>query len=283
MTTMKTMMILISIAALVLALKLFVPDIIPSNPGASSANTFPFLIEQEALFTWRLPAVLNEVSGLVAVSDTHVLAHNDEFGVIYRIDITTGEVVQWQQVGKPPLAQDFEGITVMGEDVLLIDSKGRLVIVPGGVFGGQPNDGFEVIKTGVKDYCEVEGLETLPNSNAVLILCKEMKGKGAEAADVYHFNLATRDLGLAMQINFADAGEKVFPSGIANADGGYVVLAARDHLVLEVSNTGAVVSKARLGKKRHPQAEGVALVNGNLVVADEGGLLTVYRARASQL
>ena len=122
---MKTMMILISIAGLVLALRLFVPDSAPPDPGAKSTGTFPFLIEQEPLFAWRLPAVLTEISGLVALSDTHVLAHNDEFGVIYRIDVSTGEVVQWQQVGEPPLAQDFEGITILGENVLLIDSKGQ--------------------------------------------------------------------------------------------------------------------------------------------------------------
>ena len=41
---------------------------------------------------WELPVALGEASGAVAVSDRHILLHNDEFADVYQLDIDSGEV-----------------------------------------------------------------------------------------------------------------------------------------------------------------------------------------------
>jgi hypothetical protein len=66
--------------------------------------------------------------------------------------------------------------------------------------------------------------------------------------------------------------------------GHYLLLAGREHAVVELAADGSVVSASRLRRADHRQAEGLAIgTDGSLLLADEGaghrGTLTVYRRR----
>jgi uncharacterized protein YjiK len=81
--------------------------------------------------------------------------------------------------------------------------------------------------------------------------------------------------------------EKGFhPSDLAvdRGTGHLLVLASREAAIAELTPDGAVVGVARLRKKLHPQAEGIAITRArSLIVADEGagkrGTITSYDPR----
>jgi len=55
-----------------------------------------------------LPKKLNEISGLAVTDENRLFTHNDEVGIVYEIDITTGKVIDEFQLGKKKLKKDFE-------------------------------------------------------------------------------------------------------------------------------------------------------------------------------
>ena len=78
---------------------------------------------------WALPKCLREASGLDVISEHMLLAHNDEKGKIYRLNLETETVAQVAAIGKPTVRDDFEGIAADGSRVFLITSKGMLYII----------------------------------------------------------------------------------------------------------------------------------------------------------
>jgi uncharacterized protein YjiK len=66
---------------------------------------------------------------------------------------------------------------------------------------------------------------------------------------------------------------KIQPTGITTTESGnLLILAGRQHLLLELTASGQPVASAMLNKSNHRQAEGIALTdNGLLLIADEGG------------
>jgi uncharacterized protein YjiK len=69
--------------------------------------------------------------------------------------------------------------------------------------------------------------------------------------------------------------------------GNCLVLAGPQKALAEVTPQGRVLSVAALPKRLHEQPEGIALTDGALVIADEGGggdaRLTLYSRRQSPL
>src|SRR3954462_5238642 len=79
-----------------------------------------------AVLQWKLPDTLHEISGLAALPDGRLFAHDDEHGVIYEIDPAEGELKKSFALGDPPLRGDFEGIAIADRDFYLMTSDGIL-------------------------------------------------------------------------------------------------------------------------------------------------------------
>ena len=229
----------------------------------------------EAIATWQLPLALTEVSGLAVAGENTLLMHNDEFGVIYRMDITTGDVAPFLQLGDPPEAADFEGIAVMGGDIFLVDSRGRVYRIEEGLTREGVVDATRE-GSGLRKTCEVEGLDPAPDGTTLVIACKEMSRKKADSVSLFRYDPASDELTELLAIAFATVGEKIHPSAVVAKQSGFLVLAARDQVLLELGPAGEVIAGTRLAARRHPQAEGLAVLGDRLVIADEGGLVTVY-------
>ena len=73
-----------------------------------------------------LPDVLKEVSGIAHLDENFLLTHNDEEGIVYKINFTSGEIVSEFSIGKEEIEKDFEGIAVVHDSVYLVASNGTL-------------------------------------------------------------------------------------------------------------------------------------------------------------
>lgn len=117
---------------------------------------------------WDLPPALREISGLAfSPGDSFLLAVQDERGTVYALDPNSGAVVREIRIaGKG----DFEGLTVVGEEVILLRSDGR-------IFRWTWNDPLPVADTAGTDLgfpagADLEGLAVYPADGRLLVAAK---------------------------------------------------------------------------------------------------------------
>jgi hypothetical protein len=239
---------------------------------------------------WTLPKELNEISGLAVDRRGRVFAHGDERAIVYQLDPATHRVLKRFSFGHPAVRGDFEGIAVTGEQLTLTTSDGVLYT------GREGQDGeavpYTIRDSGVGRRCEVEGLAYESSDRSLLLACKtprieSLRGKvavfgwsldrGAPAASL-------RVVVPQSQVVGRVGGSTFHPSELTRdpVTGNYLVLAAREHLIAELTPAGAVADVRRLRPSLHRQPEGLAFVaDGALLVADEANgkraTLTVYR------
>ena len=243
-----------------------------------------------------LPAVLLEISGLTAGPEDGIWAHDDERGIVYRIDTDSGRLTGRFGLSGGVRA-DFEAIAAVDERLFLITSSGVLYETRFPVSGTVA----PFLRHDEKLPCEVEGITTHPDGSGLLVACKhpprEVKG-----VVVYRWDFDTRAYApspafilsrKALKKFLSDRGMddvgKIKPTGMTTAgNGNLLLLAGRARVILELTPDGQPLAAARLNPDLHPQAEGIALSgDGHLLIADEGhgkggrkgpGTLSVYPA-----
>jgi len=240
-----------------------------------------------------LPKGLSEISGLAAASATSIYAHNDEYGIIYEVSVTDGAVLKAFALGRPTARGDFEGVAISGGRIYLLTSDGRIFEAPVSDHGARAV--FNVYDTGLSGKCEFEGLTTGAAPGDFLLLCKRSAPELPDAAiNIYRWNLEDRRQPAAPWASIPlknllteDEARAFLPSAIERraTDGALIIISAANGMMVEVTQSGALVHKRSLGQSAHPQAEGVALLpSGAVVIADEGarrgpGRITVYPRR----
>ena len=243
-----------------------------------------------------LPKVLREVSGLAVDASGRLWAHNDERGVVYQIDYEAGRVLsRFDLEGR--VKEDFEGIAAMNDRLFLVTSRGVIYETR----AGEPEESVPFTRHEGDPDCEVEGLAALPDAGSLLVACKNLPG--GETGVVVHAWQVGRNAYLPspeLSVPLADVArflearfpgeppeDELQPSGIEIApNGNRVIVAGRQHLLLELSPEGMPVAAMRLDPAVHRQAEGIAITDdGRLLVASEGdgkgnkkspGVLSVY-------
>lgn len=236
-----------------------------------------------------MPEALQEISGLAMASADSVFAHDDEVGAIHEISIEDGRVLRTFVIGNPVVEDDIEGIAARGEQLWIINSEGVIRTFTAGRHRTRVL--HRQYDTGVGEYCEVEGLSLAPQTDHLLIACKNMhEGDRRGTLFIYQWNTETqetvdepwRQIGLGMALreersDFAPSAIEWLPDY-----GQILVLSARGRSMLVLDETGQILARHRLNLMSHPQAEGVTVVGSNrLVIADEGqqggpGQLAIY-------
>lgn len=249
-----------------------------------------------------LPKALREVSGLAAAGPGQVYAHNDEQGTIYLIDYQAARVVGTFALtagnGSARVKDDFEGIARIGERLFLVTSRGVLYESRIGASG----ESVPMTRHRGTLDCEVEGLAVAASGRSLLAACKNLPHGGRDIV-VYAWDLerqaydtaspalwvAAASLTAYLTAHLPDGAvpKRVQPSGIAvMANGNVLLVAARQHLLLEFTAEGAPVAAVVLDPALHRQAEGLDVdAAGRLLIASEGdgkgdrktpGVLSVY-------
>ena len=243
------------------------------------------------LALWILPREMGEVSGLAVTSDGRLLAHGDEWGQVYVIDPRGGALLKRFSIGATggDTRADFEGITVVGERIFMVASNGMLYEFAEGADGERVD--FVVHDTRLGKECEFEGIAFDSTQGIVVLPCKNVGTKHLRDNMVlYRWRVeGTGDSTLApliiplSTVIGSNSWKDLHPSDVTidPATGNYVLVAAQEKALIEITPLGVVVRASPL-PGMHKQAEGIALtLDGILIVGDEAttrpASLTLYR------
>lgn len=243
---------------------------------------------EDRIWYHDLPGRLDEVSGLAFTPDGRLFAHDDERARVHEIDPETAEVGKRFDLGEDLVRGDFEGIAIVGDRFFLITSAGQLYEFREGA--DRENVAFRLTDTGLRDRCEVEGLDYDEAVDALLIACKTaLPDRGLVV--VHRIPLqpgadALPDLTIQRAELVAHGIDRSFaPSGVAVTPIGTVLLiSGRDDALIEVDRDGRLMAAFELRGGRHPQSEGLEIgPNGTMYISDEKNgkepRLTAYGAR----
>jgi uncharacterized protein YjiK len=265
--------------------------------GAASAGAFTspsalaeYEIAKGGDARWDLPDALREISGLAATPDGRVFGHGDERAVIVELDSRRGRVVKSFAMGRQGARGDFEGLAVSDGRFWLVTSDGILYESGEGANGAHV--AFRTYDSGVGTQCEVEGLAYDPVAGALLLACKEPRVRALRGmVAVFTWSIPRRALvnrnGLRVRAEVVarSAGVSTFhPSGLERdpTTGHWLLVAARERAIVEITSDGRVVAGAALSRRGHRQPEAIAIASDRtLMIGDEGagrrGTLTTYR------
>ncbi len=262
--TLLATLIALSLAGLVLLAATYRAE--PPDPGDAT-----FSLHKSTRTQWKLPREIREVSGLALLSAHELLMHDDEEAIVYRLDLQTGVVERQLQLGDPPLALDLEGIAILDNDLFVVESTGALYQVPGGRFRTGVVEDYLSFDTGLGETCEIEGLSEDQQLSALLLACKSQYERKDEIA-VFEYTPGgdSVTLALAVPLPLPDGTDRLHVSGITTFRDGYLLVAAREHLLVEIDAEGTVGSIAELSSKHHRQTEGIVVSGYDLILADEG-------------
>lgn len=236
-------------------------------------------LDSESPKVITLPSLLSEISGITFTNDDRLFAHGDEYADIYELDLQSGKILKKFSLGNLLAVKgDFEDIAYVNGNFYLVDSKGKLYEFK------EASDGsfvdYKTYKTGLNESNNVEGLCYDPETNSLLLACKDNPGteKKKEKA-VYSFSLDTFEAGEMPRFVIAEENvsetskERNFsPSGIARnpITGTFFIIASKGNIILEISAEGNILDISELPSKVHRQAEGIAFTeNGTLYISNE--------------
>jgi uncharacterized protein YjiK len=233
-------------------------------------------LEKKPAQRWELPHRLDEISGLALTPDGRLLAHGDEHAVIYQLDPDRQQIVKQFAFGHPPVRGDFEAITVAEGRIFLVTSDGVLYS------GAEGNDGehvpFVSYPTGVGRRCEIEGLAFDPADRSLVLACKAARDPALRGSvALFRWSLDRRALSPATdpQVPVKALGLRIkeFQASDLTIDpttGHYLLVAARQYAMAELTRQGSVVDVVGIRASFHRQAEGLALTSdGSLLISDE--------------
>lgn len=216
-----------------------------------------------------MPDQLKEISGLSYYKGNQLACVNDEEGNVFMYDFIKKEVVDKIPFGKDG---DYEGIEVVGDEVFVLKSNGKLKSFKIGVAYEREIDCSD------PDVLEYEGLAYDPKSKNLLLAAKErVKDKDdKKMIYAYDFNKKTLFKNISIpqdQIKDEANGAKFKPSGIAVSPitGQIFVLASNGKKLLVLAEDGQKEVLVSLNPKTFVQPEGICFTpNGDLFISSEG-------------
>ena len=240
------------------------------------------------LAMWLMPPELNEISGLALTSRGTVLTHDDNIGRVYEIDPKTGILLKSFSL-LDNRKGDFEAITIVGSDIYLMASNGKLYKFKEGADGQHVP--FSTYDTGLGKVCEFESLAYEADSSRLVMVCKRFLDKNEpHAVLIYRLPLPLGNLASisTVRIPIQDvAGSnhwKNFRASDIAVDpttGNYVIISGREKGLIVVTPDGDVL-RSELLPGEHRQPEGVAITKDSiLLVSDEANVkpavITLYK------
>jgi len=233
---------------------------------------------------------LREVSGL-ALSNGRLFCHNDEFAVIYELEISSGKILKKFFLGSPVVKGDFEDLVILDNKFYLVSSNGSIFIFE----EGQNNQSvtYKKIKTRLKTKNDVEGIQYSQDKTILYLACKKSAGKKYKGyRGIYEFNIKMQKVEKEpfflldiKKIKKLTRRKNFNPSAIKlTYKNTYLILDGKGRSLIEVNSKGELLNAVPLRKELHNQPEGIEiLTNKTIIISDEAGSgkarLTFYRMR----
>lgn len=243
------------------------------------------------LARWILPESLEEISGLALSSDGRLFAHGDEVGNVFELDYRHGVLLKQFTLGRSPVLEDFEALTIAGDRMYMLVSNGKIYEFKEGNNGARVD--YVIHDTRLGHECEFEGITYEPRLNALLLACKNVRTKeNRDDLVIYSWKLpdggGTGSPQIVVPLKEITAASKLksFHASDMTRDpftGNYVLTAAQENALLTITPEGKVVSVRQLpGSMQH--TEGIAITPDSLLIlSDEAGkkpaAIVLYRWR----
>jgi uncharacterized protein YjiK len=226
---------------------------------------------------FALPPELVEISGLsLSADEQHLIAVQDEWGHLFKIDRQTGAVLPSIPFGAEG---DYEGIEFVEPYMYVVNSNGT-------IFQLTPTDQSAALSlspfpTFLNSTYDVEGLGYDKETHSLLLACKEHPGNSDDRM-VFAFSLAEKQLlqDPVLRIRQTDIracsgrSDITFkPSGIARhpQTGAFYILSAAADMLLIMTAQGQITHCLHLPKELYQQPEGICFSSdGTLYISDEG-------------
>lgn len=218
----------------------------------------------------KLDKSLREISGLSYYKDNLLMCVNDEEGKVFIYDFAKEEIIDEIKFGK---AGDYEGIELVGEEVFVMKTNGKIKVF------GLKNDSEREIDCSNEDVIEYEGLGYDASTNSLLLATKEHTKTIDHEKIIYSYNLTKQELikrfVITKNMVAGQNGKADFrPSGIAvhPLTSDIYIVASEGKKLLVLTKEGVKKSLEELDDRLFRQPEGICFTpEGNLYISSEGG------------
>lgn len=262
--------IILGVFALVALIYFSFEGLVPNRdfPGAKSIQ-----IDK----TWKLPILLEEVSGISWIDEERIACVEDEEAIIFIYNTKTSEIEKQIAFGEDG---DYEGVAVVNNDAYVLRSDGTLFEV---MNFRQDSLKINEYATGLPPEYNFEGLSYDKKHNRLLIAIKDKASKTSKP--IFAFNLATKKVEEkpAFEILFDDPVFKILnqkinhqiirPSEIAvnPKNGDVYILEGTNPKLLILNSRGNIKKLHILKEEQFAQPEGLTFdSSGNLYISNEG-------------
>lgn len=240
-----------------------------------SESRVPFSIESPDL-KLELSNKLKEISGLTWYQDNLLAAVQDEDGIVFILDATTGKITQSLRFGP---GGDYESIEYVRPFFYALTSSGKLYQI----YHEDPSITVATHTT-LNWLNDVEGMAFDPDTYALLLGCKEQpssvyyddpKGKAIYGYNLFYDSLLAPPRYLLKKKDLEPfIGEKIKfkPSAVAidPIDCNIYTLASVGKLLIVLSPDGTVIEVIKLKNKQFRQPEAITFSpQGDLYIGNE--------------
>ncbi len=284
-----------------------------NNPYKNKANSLqsdapkPKLIE--TIKVNKLPAELNEISGITFINDSIVASIQDEDGMLYYYNINQNKIEKKQPFGEP---NDYEDLVRVGKDMYVMSSKGTIYQIKN--FASE-KPVVTPFKTPLKGKNNIEGLAYDEKNNRLLLAAKDYGlDKDETTKEIYSVDLKTMQFQPAptyvintgeikkyFKGDTLEESSKKFLKALGNENMNKVfrssaltinpatqevyVLSSINNLIAVLSPKGKIKRLLEFPKKDFQQPEGIAFSpNGKLYISNEarGGIPNIIEVKDAE-
>lgn len=227
---------------------------------------------------WRLPEVLDEVSGIDWLGENRLACIQDEDGVIFIFNLETSKIEKKITFGGHG---DYEDIKVIGEDAYVLRSDGTIFKMSN---FRKPNKKTTKIETFLTEDHNMESLARAKDNKALLLVPKDREPEDDSYKGIYRFSLVENKLEKTpihkLQMKdplLADLNgklrKKLQPSAMGwnPVSHEYFILDGRSKRLITTNEDFQLKKLHFLAKKDFKQAEGITFSeDGTLYISNEG-------------
>lgn len=249
-----------------------------SNKLLSTEQKQPSQKEIQIINKYELPEELNEISGMVWLSENKFACVQDEEGIIYIYDIELAKILNRIKFGDNG---DYEGLTLNGSTAYVQRSDGTIFIISNFL---EEKPTVKEYKTSLTSKQNIEGIAYDSENNRLLSVVKDKEPGKVDYKGVYAFSLNSFKMEekpvfklLAKDNRYKKAGLKkntFYPSGISiyKPTGHYFIVDGKQAGLLEMDKKGNILNVFDLGTKNFSQAESITFDDkGNIFISSEAG------------